>query len=178
MDSHARNHIITLTQELEMGTRGVDKDPFNPLCRAFRVLLEDGRPMKRAALCFFDPNEGEGYGKDIRWFGVFVHSAGGRLLFFPGLANREKGYKLQGKRSRSDNEFLNDHVTMERGFREIHATAMNSEGHVSLGKPEFLGQGRYFWFGISVQRIERLRPLKRFTRIQVEVPASDSERRM
>jgi hypothetical protein len=67
---------------------------------------------------------------------------------------------------------------MERGFREIHATAMNSEEHVSLGKPEFLGEGRYFWFGMSVERLGRLRQLKRFTRIQVAVPAIDSERRI
>ena len=178
MDSHAREHIITLTQELEMGTKGVDEDPFNPLCRAFRVLLEDGRPMKRAALCFFDPNEGKGYGNDVRWFGVFVHSSGGRLLFFPGLANQERGYELAGKRSLSDKGFITDHVTMDRGFQEIHVTNKNSHGHVSVGKPGNLGEGRYFWFGMSVQGLGRLRQLKRLTRIQVPVPATDSNRRI
>ena len=178
MDSRASENFLILTQQLDIGVEGIDEDSFNPLSRAFKLLLENGKPMRRAALCFFDPNEGHGYGNDIKWFGVFVHSSGGRLLFFPGLANQERGYTLAGNRNRSDNDFVTDHVTMDREFREIHATNKNPPGHICLGKPGNLGEGRYFWFGMSVQGLGRLRQLKRTTRIQVPVPPTDSNRRI
>jgi hypothetical protein len=54
------------------------------LSRALDTLLTTGQPFGEFHGCYLDlPPLAEG----VAWFGIFMHSAGDRLIFFPGLAN-------------------------------------------------------------------------------------------
>jgi hypothetical protein len=61
---------------------GEDKSENNPLYRATSKLFKEGKPIKRLSKCFFADDSGL-----LRWIGVFVQSAGDRILFFPGISD-------------------------------------------------------------------------------------------
>ncbi len=167
-----------LTYKWSLGRDGIDNDASIPLTRALRNLLENGKPQYRPACCFFDPEySAAGSGEGVRWLGVFVQTAGDRILFFPGFSGKNKGYHLSGKKNLKNNDFIIDHLTLDKGFREIHATMHIPKRPVSVGKPKSIGKGRYFWFGLSIQNIAGLRPVTKETIIRAEIPKADASRR-
>jgi hypothetical protein len=168
---------LELTYKWTFGRDGIDNNPSIPLTRALRNLLENGKPQYRPACCFFDPEYSAGNGEGVRWLGVFVQTAGDRILFFPGFFRTNKGYHLSGRKILKDNDFIIDHVTLDKGFRDIHATMHTPKQPVSVGKPKSIGEGRYFWFGVSIQNLAGLRPVAKETIIRAEIPKTDASRR-
>lgn len=166
---------VKLTCTLPEGMPGSDVSPTNPLARALRQLLRDGRPFNRISSCFFRDQQGV-----ARWLGVFVRSAGDRVIFFPGLsmkADRIHGFRSEEEKWKAQ-PFAFDHLSLESDLRTWHVTSMDSKDH--LGRPTTLpvGGGRVLWFGMSVADSDALQPVYRETVIAAEVPEGDSRRRM
>lgn len=121
--------ILELTWEMPIGRQGVDDSSDTPLRRALDSLLGEGRPAKRFIQCWFNSPD-----RTLRWLGVFVHTAGDRVCFFPGFAtpfDRVVSYDLDAPRW--DQAFELDHLTIERDRRNWHLTSPGSVDH--LGAP-------------------------------------------
>lgn len=167
--------ILKLTWTMPDGTPGSDMSLTNPLARALRQLLRDGKPFDRISSCFFQDDQGV-----ARWLGVFVRSAGDRVIFFPGLAMNADG--IQGFRSQEERwkaqPFAFDHLSLESDLRSWHVTSLDSKEH--LGSPTTLplDGGRVLWFGMSISESNALQVVRSETVITAEVPEGDSRRRM
>ena len=167
--------VLKLTCAMPVGAPGADASPDNPLARALRQLLRDGRPFNRISSCFFRDEQGV-----ARWLGVFVRSAGDRVIFFPGLAM--KADHVRGFRSEEERWTLQpfdfDHLSLESDLKSWHVTTTDSKDH--LGKPTTLpvGEGRVLWFGMSVADSNALQIVRSETVTTAEVPEGDSRRRM
>lgn len=163
---------------MNVGTEGVDSDPMNPLARALNRLLRDGQPINKLSMCFLNLPNFQGDTAALRWLGVFVYSAGDRLIFFPGYANPPK--KLVGFRNRSmmfNEDQATDHLSLERDRDSWHATTPNSARHFGGPKPLELGDGCALWFGMSFPNRDAMREVKKTTKVKSSVPASDARRR-
>lgn len=155
------------------GRPGRDDSPDNPIARALNKLLREGQPFHRLNHCYFSDGT-----DDLRWLGVLVHSAGDRVLFFPGFAEtqtRIQGY--QNDREVWNQPFVFDHASLERDRRSWHATSPRSTEHLGSPKTLEIGQGRVFWFGLSVKSSAVLRAVLESTTATAYVPQSDSRRR-
>lgn len=166
---------LKLTCTMPPGVPGTDTSPANPLARALRQLLRDGRPFNRVSSCFFNDERGA-----VRWLGVFVHSAGDRVIFFPGLsmnADHIHGFRSEEEKWKMQ-PFAFDHLSLESDMRTWHVTSTDSKDH--LGRPTTLplGEGRVLWFGMSVADSNALQIVNRETVITAEVPEGDGRRRM
>jgi hypothetical protein len=114
----------------------------------------------------------------LRWLGVFVHSAGNRVLFFPGFADTFEA--VHGFKDASlvwNQPFNFDHFTLESDFLTWHITSARSEDH--LGKPRTLdiGKDRVLWLGLSLADANVLRVVREDTQTKSDVPSSDTNRR-
>lgn len=163
--------------EISFGKDQIDDDRAHTLARALRNLLQDGKPQGRAANCLLDPNEQHDQGPDVRWVGVFVHTKGDRVLFFPDIHEVGSIYTPAHGARRVDRTFLLDHVTFDKGGREIHTTMNQPKRHHRVGKPQDVGHGAKFWFGLSLRSIDMLRPVSRRTILRFDVPEADADRR-
>ena len=117
MSSDERSDRVTLelTWQMPLGRQGVDDSSDTPLRRALVSLVGEGRPAKRFVQCWF-----KGPDQTVRWLGVFVHTAGDRVSFFPGFAtpfDRVVSYELD--EPRWNQAFELDHLTIERDLCEI-----------------------------------------------------------
>ena len=168
---------LELTHKWTFGRDGFDDSPSIPLTRAVRNLLKEGKPQGRPAICFCDPGYVGDIGNNVKWFGVFVHTAGNRVLFFPGFAQKETGCRLTGQRSHQDKTFIIDHLTLDDDFRDVHATMHSPKKQLRVGKPKDLGDKLFFWFGLSIQSLDRLRVVSKETIIRADIPKSDAARR-
>ena len=158
---------------MPMGLPGCDSSRENPLSRAVRQLLEDGKPFPRLSMCFFDPKT-----SPFRWLGVLVHSAGDRILFFPGYAQTPIALQVfAGGAQVEERPFLFDHASLERDLQSWHVTTPQSADHVGRPKTLKLGDSRVLWFGLSAASDEALRPVLLVTKATASVPPRDSERR-
>lgn len=78
--------VLKRASHIEQGSSGFDDDPDNPFSRAVNRLFEDGQPFARITLCFFgDLARHAIHGSPLRWLGIFILSAGERVIFFRGL---------------------------------------------------------------------------------------------
>lgn len=153
-------HQFELTYQSDLGTDGTDADPSNPLWRALSGLFVENSLLPTVCPAFFSDRDD----RPTRWLGVFVLSAGERLLFFPGLAPdiiRVRG--VQGTEVKFDTPFKVDHVTLEKDRDSWHVTSPRSKKHQGGPVPTDLGEGRVLWFGFSLQSPAVLRELKRDT---------------
>jgi hypothetical protein len=173
-------NTIKLTFKLEGGFKGSDDDPYNPLARAVNNLFKSGQPFNRLTQCFcvdpLDTSTGERY--LLRWFGVFVLSAGDRVVFFPGFSLPQttvRGY--QGNSFSWNQSFDFDHFSLEKDFRKWHITNFDSSKHLGSPLTLPLGNGRFLWFGLSISDFKVLRIAKEQTEIIAPVPPSDTNRR-
>jgi len=143
---------IELSFKLNVGHTGVDNDPLNPLSRAFQVLMKEGRPHQGHALCFYFGEERDlKKASSLRWLGIFVLSARGRIIFFPGFSHTPTWIKTTTNRSTSPRTSFNfDHISLEPLRQRWHFTTANSTDHKGGGRTRDLGQGRLGWFGLSV----------------------------
>ena len=143
------------------------------MARAIARLLGEGQPFDRLCNCYFAAES-----NDLRWLGVFVHSAGDRVLFFPGFANtyqQVQGFK--GQQEAWNQQFLFDHASLERDRQSWHATSPGSSQHVGSPKTLDLGNGTVLWLGLSVASTAVLRPALAQTSVVATVPPSDARRR-
>ncbi|MDE2371282.1 MAG: hypothetical protein KGN16_20095 [Burkholderiales bacterium] len=167
-------NTITVTWSMPIGLAGCDASPANPLSRALNQLLREGKPFGRLCQCFFTDTRGT-----VRWLGVFVHSAGGRVVFFPGFADAMDKIQVSkdGIEPRQQ-DFAFDHATLESDRRTWHVTSAGSKHH--LGRPPTLalGGGGVLWFGLTLADASALRAAHQETLVTAEVPASDGRRRM
>ena len=165
---------LAFTFSFNFGQPGVDTSPLNPLTRAMRRLLrEDGQPFARLCPCFFKDQSGVAH-----WLGVFVQSAGERVVFFP--AHPDTIDTVQTFRSEvetANRAFAFDHASLERNLKTWHVTSTSSKDHVGGPRTLPLGDGRVLWLGMSVASASVLRPLRNETVITAEVPGTDARRR-
>lgn len=164
---------------MEQAAEGADEDPTNPLTRALRNLLADGQPFRKLAPCFLRTPRVPGAPPTSRWLGVFVYSAGDRILFFPGYSRPpEEAQTFEGPSARWRGPFVADHLSVEKHRRHWHLTAPSSAKHLG-GPPTLdLGSSRHLWFGMSVGDLGWLREARRATAVQAAVPEGDAARRL
>ena len=177
-DSKGGEATVEFTWSMTVGADGVDADPANPFCRALDQLLRTGKPFERLALSFCALPDAPGGPATLRWFGAFVYSAGGRLLFFPGYAVMPDA--AAGVRGTSPMWRANaaiDHLSLERERGRWHATTPRSRDHFGGPTVVDLGEGRCLWFGLSVADPTALRPARKGTLVSAAVPGVDAARR-
>lgn len=166
---------LNLTWTMTNVSGGDDSCEDNPLSRATKNLFsESGQPFKRLNKCFFqDPLD------VIRWFGIFVHSAGDRIIFFPGYSKRQEnliGYR--GDSLWKCEEMNVDHISLEKNRHSWHITNQNSSRHIGKIFTQKISQDAYYWFSLSVSSFKSLRLVKENTHIRVPIPSSDIDRRI
>ena len=170
--------ILELTWEMEAGVTGDDDDPDNPLSRAVGRLFADGQPFIRLIQCFCADRREHADRPTVRWFGVFILSAGGRVIFFPGFQSTK--LYVEGFRDRHQlwkQGFAFDHISLERGFRRWHITSRGSKRHLRGPRTTELGEQRFLWCGLTVSTLDQLRVVKRRTKVIGYSPESDMRRR-
>ncbi len=166
---------LKITYTVPEGLPGVDGDAHNPWARAHRRLLETGQPIEKLLACYVDPLP---IAVGLRWFGTFVFSAGGRLIYFPGLTERQ-GITLTSKRQSTTTQyqFEGDHVSLEANRQHWHITESGTKKHLGSYRTADLGAGRALWFGMSIASAEVLRAVKVSTEVESHVPSGDTLRR-
>lgn len=166
---------LTWTFPLANGARDVGED--NPLNRALNALLKDGKPIRTLSMCHIKvPPESE-VPDELRWLGVFVHSQGGRVLYFPGFSY-ERFVAFQGTKRKNSKVFSIDHVSLEATFLKWHLTSFKSDNHFGSPRTLPLDEERYLWFGLSIADLNVFRPVCEETKIFVPTPSTDSKRRL
>jgi len=176
-----KSYEIELSWHIEGGLPGIDSDTDNPLSRATRSPLIDGRPQQNLSLCFYSDSivDGTEEKQNLKWFGAFVLSSAGRLIFFPGFDFSATWVKVAEKRSHEKRHDIHiDHITLEKDLRRWHYTSPDSKHHLGSGLTTDLGDNRFLWFGMSVAGSNILKPVKQETVFHTIVPASDTTRRV
>ena len=167
--------ILTITLTAHDGTPGVDRDAANPLARALNRLLRTGKPFERLHACYFDPLP---MASGIRWFGVFVISEAGRVVYFPGLTQlHDRTFTSRGTETITRRKFTVDHLSLQADRKSWHLTGTGTKPHVGKYSTTDLGNGRVLWFGMSVASPDVLRRLHVNTDVEAHVPSGDSRRR-
>jgi hypothetical protein len=165
--------------ETNLGRDGEDIDTSNPIARAMDRLLRDGKPIQKLGLCFarlLNPADGQFVS---RWLGVFVYSAGERLIFFPGYTTPPSGVRTyRGQNQTAAADVTIDHLSLEKNGADWHMTSPRSEDHFGGPTSLPLCDGSSLWFGMSLAGDAVLRPVMNRTVVRVDVPASDAERRI
>tara|TARA_R110000868_G_scaffold234868_1_gene488528 strand:- start:3724 stop:4554 length:831 start_codon:yes stop_codon:yes gene_type:complete len=163
---------LELTWEADFGNPGVDEAADNPLARATDRLFRLGKPFPHLGKCFFKEPEGI-----VRWLGVFVHSAGDRVLFFPGDAAPNAHVRaVEHSSDRWSQPFQIDHLSLERDWKSWHLTSPQSKDHLGKLATEKLDSERTFWFAMSIAS-ENLRLARNTTRVIADMPAGNADRR-
>jgi hypothetical protein len=170
---------IKLSWHLEGGLHGIDNNPENPLSRAARSPLVDGKPQLNLSLCFYsDAEQGRTEGKlNLRWFGAFVLSSTGRLIFFPGFNFNPTWVEVTKGVHQKHYNIQIDHIILEKNHDRWHYTSPGSKYHIGSGLTTDLERNRFLWFGLSIADSDVLRAVRKETAFLMKVPSSDAERR-
>ena len=158
---------------MEYGVDGEDSSESTPLARTIRQLFEEGKPFHRLNMCFFQGTDGI-----LRWLGIFVQTAGNRIVFFPGF--QEEYSNIQGYHDETkqwEQSFQFDHLSLEKCRTKWHVTTTRSKDHLGSPKTLDLASSRVLWFGMSISDERVLRIVKKSTLITAGSPSSDIERR-
>lgn len=166
--------ILELTWQMDGVVAGTDDSAENPLARATDCLFRQGRPFSRLSKCFF-----RGPDDIVRWLGIFVHSAGDRVIFFPGFAEPQTyvtGYADDALRW--SQPFQIDHLSLEADRLSWHFTEPKSADHLGKMYTIELGPRVVHWFSMSVTAQEDLRIARENTLVSAPTPSRDIDRRM
>jgi hypothetical protein len=110
--------LLKGASHIEQCSPGFDDDPGNPFWRAVNRLFEGGQTFARITLCFFGDLARHTIHSSLRWLGVFILSAGERVVFFPGFAVPPTEIKLFRGQSpqllHDDKTFQLDHLSLEK----------------------------------------------------------------
>ncbi len=165
---------LTWCMDGDTVTSGVDDSPENPLARATQCLFLEGKPFTRLNKCFFLDPDGR-----MRWLGIFVHSAGDRIIFFPGFTELHQHITAyNGDIPRWDQEFRIDHLSLESNRQSWHFTEPLSAAHVGEMYTHQLAPGVFHWFSMSVKGKHDLRLARKETKVSAVTPPQDTDRRM
>ncbi len=163
---------LEVTWRLPLGAEGKDEALDNPLSRATASLFNRGRPSQRISQCYF-----RGADAVLRWLGIFVHSQGDRVLFFPGFKAPHE-YVVGNSHSKEWNKpFVIDHLSLEPDWDTWHLTSPCSVEHLGKLKTRPLENGCIHWFSASVESSDELRVLRKETVVSTEVSEADVDRR-
>lgn len=171
--------ILKLTWKMEGAVDGEDADPTNPLSMAVGKLFREGQPFLRLMQCFCADQRRGPATPILRWFGVFVLSAGGRIVFFPGFQSPRQhvsGFRETAQMWKEEFDF--DHISLERDHRRWHITSRGSKRHLGGPTTSDLGNNQFLWLGLSVASLDELRLVKSETKVVTEVAPSDTKRRI
>jgi len=169
---------LEVTWKMEGGVEGNDNDPNNPLSRALWKLFSDGQPYIRLMQCFCVDRRQQTNHPILRWFGVFILSAGGRIIFFPGFRSAMQNVEgFRGKDQMWKEDFEFDHISLENDFRRWHITSRGSKHQLGGPKTIELKKQRFLWCGLSVSSLDELRVVRSNTKVIGQVPESDAKRR-
>lgn len=164
---------IQLTWKMGYGAPGCDIDPSTPIARAINQLFKEGKPFFNLCMCLFKDSS-----STLRWFGVFVQSAGNRIIYFPGFTDDfDQIQGFQGKSLQWHQSFDFDHISLDKDRSKWHVTSRHSKGHLGSPRTLPLDRSRVLWLGISVAHPHVMRPVKQETKIVVNSPPNDSRRR-
>jgi len=164
---------LSIAYRMYQGVPGRDDDPKNPMSRALTSLMKDNSRLPTFTQAFLID---EAPGEPWRWLGVFVKSAGDRILFFPGFKTdivRIRGSR--GEERKYDRPFKFDHVSLEKDRVSWHVTTARSNKHQGGPLATDLGEGRVLWFGMSLASTDVLRELHQETVATIQVPERTSE---
>jgi hypothetical protein len=174
------NRTFQITWSMGAAVEGVDADPMNPLARACRNLLQTGQRIEKLALSFVKDPTTPDEQPIARWFGVFVYTEAGSIIFFPGYARMPDELSMyRGTLPVRQGRFAVDHITLERDRVRWHVTGKGSK-RCHQGGPTTLDLGdvRRLWFGYSIATANDLRLVKTNTIVTADIPSSDAERRI
>lgn len=164
---------IQLIWKMDYGAPGCDVSTSNPLARAISQLFKEGKPFSNLCMCFFKDTSAT-----LRWLGVFVQSAGNKVIYFPSFINDfDQIQGFQGKSLQWHQSFDFDHITLDKDRSKWHVTSKHSKGHLGSPRTLPLGKNRVLWLGISVADTHVMRIVKQETKIVFDSPPSDSQRR-
>lgn len=174
------DEILEFTWGINVGEDAADEDPFNPLSRAFRVLLNEGRPYQGHSLCYFQDTRENPIGlAPLRWLGVVLISEGDRVIFFPGQINPVDWLETTSvSEPRTRRDFQLDHLSLEPHRQRWHFTTTQSIEHAAGGRTPEVGDERLLWFGFSLNSESALRPVRWRTIVRYPSPPSDIMRRL
>ncbi len=164
---------LHLVWKMEYGLDGEDSSPDNSLARAVRQLFEEGKPFDRLNMCLF-------LGEDniLRWLGIFVKTAGNKIVFFPGFQDNYANIQAyHGTEKRWEQPFQFDHLSLEKCRSKWHITTTRSKDHLGSPNTLDLGSSRVLWFGMSVAHESVFKIVYKNTLIVSNSPSSDIERR-
>jgi hypothetical protein len=114
----------------------------------------------------------------MKWFGVFVVSAGQRLVYFPGIAEEYRyTHTSKGQGRITPRAFRLDHVSLDPLRDHWHMTTHKSKQHLGSYRTNELGDGRILWFGMSIANPSIMRTAKTRTVACSQVPRRDALRR-
>lgn len=166
------------TYRFSHGRPGTDTSPENALYRSLRYLMKKGRPQKAVTLCKMGGLD-KAPDAPVRWFGVFVLSAGDRLLYFPGFFQPDgRLLAFAGEAPMANRGFRADHASLEPDLRTWHLTEdPPRRGHQGGPITQDVGEGRVLWFGMSVAEEEIFREIRYETLMAKGVPSADARRR-
>ena len=172
--------VLEFTWGLNVGEDAVDEDQSNPLSRAFRALLDEGRPYRGHSLCYFQEILGGRSGlAPLRWLGVILLSEGGRVIFFPGHNEPADWLEtISASEPRTRRQFQLDHLSLEPEMKRWHFTTAQSTDHAAGGRTPEVGNDCLLWFGLSISHESALRPVMRKTVARYPSPPSDTMRRL
>jgi hypothetical protein len=167
--SKRETSTIRIAFRISSGMPGKDDDPSNPISRALSSLMKSSSRLPSFAQAFLVTQEPS---EMFRWFGVFIRSAGDRVIFFPGV--KPEIVEVHGSRGSEPvfrRPFCFDHVSLDRGRLSWHITTTGSAEHQG-GVPTLdLGQGRVLWFSLGLSGPGVLREVMEETVATFEVPA-------
>jgi len=165
---------IQLSWEMDGGVPGCDTDSNSPLARAVSQLFKEGKPFSNLCMCFFKDTSAT-----LRWLGVFVQSAGDKVIYFPGfIKDFDQIQGFQGKNLQWNKSFAFDHISLEKDRSKWHLTSSEYEEHLGSPRTLMLDKNRVLWLGISVADADVLRIVKQETKIVSDSPPGDSNRRL
>lgn len=173
-------HTIQFKFPLSVGLDGSDTNPNNPPSRALSTLLANGKNHKAQTFCYLNTTDKFNSTTPRQWLGVFLHSIGDRILFFPGLDIPIDWIETTREGANSQKRtFSIDHFSAEPSRQRWHITAPDSREHINGGRmPQISGEDSYHWLGLSFQNHQAFLPLYKETYVTYSSPKSDVGRRM
>ena len=155
------DHPVEVKLTIQEGADGVDDDLSNPIARATSRLLNEGQPFSCLHASIFNPRSDHG----LRWLGVFVWSAGQRVIFFPGFVAKQDVLSTASSQRPApvEKEFQTDHLTLGSDLRTWHITTAGRARREGPFRTRDLGNGHVFWCGMHVASPNCMRVLRKET---------------
>ena len=145
-------HTIQFEFPLSFGIDGVDTSETTPLSRALSALLASGKDHKAQTFCYLNSPDISNPSTQPKWLGVFIHSSGDRILFFPGLNIPIDWIEMVKDGAKPiSRSFKLDHFSAEPKRQKWHITSPGSNDHFPGGRTRQADEGSHYWLGLSLK---------------------------